>query len=342
MRALPQLTILLSTYNGERYLPSQLESFLGQTDVDWRLCWRDDGSGDQSRVLIEEFARGAGAGRCVESRSSGTHLGAAASFLQLLTETQDSPFIAFADQDDYWPPDKLVRGLRLIGDAAGAPTLYCARQMLTDDRFFQQRPSFNFGSACRGFPASLTQNIATGNTVVINEAAARLISAIPHPEASLHDWWSYIVVSACGGRVIYDPEPAVLYRQHAGNLIGSSARAVSRASAALRRGRLIYMTMMRRHAERLSEYRELLTPQAAADLQVILTALNGGLAERIAALRCPSFRRATLGETMLFHLWFLTHPAPEMLKNRDMAMLRPTAILSSGTKARRRRQTHGH
>jgi hypothetical protein len=141
----------------------------------------------------------------------------------------------------------------------------------------------------------------------MNRAAARLISAIPRPEAWPLDWWSYIVVSACGGRVIYDPEPSMLYRQHSKNMIGSPIRTLSRAIAALERGPHIYMTMMRRHAERLHEYRELLPPQAVADLQLIRRGLAGGFADRIRALRCPSFTRATRLETLLFRLWFLTY-----------------------------------
>jgi len=306
MTAFPRITILLSSYNGERYLPSQLESFLAQENVDWRLCWRDDGSSDASIAVIEEFARRVGPARCVKSVSSGPHLGAAASFLLLLSENQDAPFIAFADQDDRWLPRKLCRSLQLLGDSEGIAALYCARQILTDDDFSHPTPSMKFAGV-PGFPASLTQNIATGNTVVMNAAAARLVSAIPLPEASTHDWWSYIVVSACGGKVVYDPEPSTLYRQHAKNLIGSPMREASRAMAALRRGPSIYMTMMRRHAERLHEYRGRLHPQAVADLQLIRKGLTGSLADRIAALRCPSFTRAMKLETLLFRLWFLTY-----------------------------------
>lgn len=305
-RAFPGITILLSTFNGANYLPSQLESFLEQAEVDWRLSWRDDGSDDASPAIMEAFTRRAGTERCAKSPSSGTHLGAARSFLRLLAENQDSPFIAFADQDDCWLPRKLQRSLRLLGNPAGAPALYCARQILTDEHFNHRLPSMKFEGR-PGFPASLAQNIATGNTIVMNQAAARLVNAVPLPEASPHDWWSYIVVSACGGTVIYDAEPSTLYRQHAKNLIGSKIRTVSRAIAAVKRGPRIYMTMMRRHADRLDEHRDLLPPQTVANLQLIRQGLTGGLADRIAALRCPCFTRATALETLLFRLWFLTY-----------------------------------
>jgi len=302
----PCVTILLSVYNGEKYLRSQLDSFLRQEDVDWLLCWRDDGSSDASPAMMEAFAKEVGAARCLKSGSSGPHLGAAGSFLQLLLENRDAAFIAFADQDDCWLPGKLRRSVQRLGNPAGPPALYCARQMLTDECFEHPTPSIKFRGR-PGFPASLTQNVATGNTVVINTAAARLITAIPLPEASPHDWWSYIVVSACGGKVVYDDEPSMLYRQHAKNMVGSPMRNVSRAIAAMQRGPRYYMTMMRRHAERLYEYRDWLHPQAVADLQLIRSGLSGGLAGRVAALRCRAFKRATSLETALFRLWFLTY-----------------------------------
>jgi glycosyltransferase involved in cell wall biosynthesis len=301
----PRITILLSTYNGAPYLKSQLNSFRQQADVDWRLVWRDDGSNDASEAIMQEFAMTAGAGRCVKSPSSGPHLGAAASFLRLLSENQDSPFIAFADQDDHWLPEKLHHSLRQLGNPGSLPALYCARQILTDAAFNHPKPSMKFQGR-PGFPACLTQNAATGNTVVMNQAAARLISEIPAPEASTHDWWSYIVVSACGGKVVYDAVPSMLYRQHATNMIGSNMRTIGRAVAALRRGPHIYMTMMRRHIDRLEEYRDRLDRQAVADLQLIRKGLAGGYADRISALRCPFFTRATKLETLLFRLWFLT------------------------------------
>ncbi len=301
----PCVTILLSTYNGENYLQTQLDSFREQTHDAWRIAWRDDGSSDHSVAMVEAFAKSA---ECVQSPSSGPHLGAAASFLQLLSENSDAPLIAFADQDDRWLPAKLQRAVAQLG-RDDAPALYCARQMLTDDDFTHPELSVKF-RGIPGFPASLTQNIATGNTVVMNGAAARLVASIPAPVASPHDWWSYIVVSACGGRVIYDPEPVVLYRQHLKNLVGAQLPTVTRAIAALERGPQIYMTMMRRHAERLHACRDRLTAAAQNDLDLIRGGLAGGFSERLAALRCPGFKRATGLENLLFRIWFLTQIKP--------------------------------
>jgi hypothetical protein len=157
-----------------------------------------------------------------------------------------------------------------------------------------------------GFPASLTQNIANGNTLVMNRAACDLVSAIPGPPGTVHDWWSYIVVSACGGMVMFDDDPQILYRLHKNNLIAACPSITARALAALDRGPGIFMTMMRRHADTLNRHASRLTPSARADLAVVRKGLNGTWRERLHALKNSRFRRRTLLENMLFAYWFLT------------------------------------
>ncbi len=300
------ITILLSTYNGENYLQSQLDSIREQSFRDWIIAWRDDGSTDGTVAIVEAFAGSIGQERCVQSPSSGPHIGAGPSFLQLLSENRGARCIAFADQDDRWLPAKLQRAADRLGAAGDRPALYCSRQWLTDDDFSHPVLSMNYAGT-PGFPASLTQNIATGNTIVMNQQAAGLVTSIPAPDASPHDWWSYIVVSAADGVVIYDSEPTVLYRQHMKNLIGSQMPTVSRAIAALERGPGIYMTMMRRHTERLYAYKDRLPAPARFDLELIRKGLTGGFSDKLAALRCPGFKRATALERLLFRIWFLTN-----------------------------------
>jgi len=95
--ALPRITILLSTYNGARYLPEQLASFEHQTYAGWQLIWRDDGSVDNTISIMRDFAARIGPDRCREAACSGPHLGAAQSFLALLPEATSADAVAFAD-----------------------------------------------------------------------------------------------------------------------------------------------------------------------------------------------------------------------------------------------------
>lgn len=320
----PRVTILLSTYNGSRFLAAQLESFLTQSHDNWILYWRDDGSDDDSAAIIGAFADRIGAGRCIESPSSGPHLGAARSFLTLLSENAAAELIAFADQDDVWLPEKLRRAAEHLMQAGVRPTLYCARQYLVDEKLQGSRLSASHTNT-PNFPACLTQNIANGNTLVLNAAAASLVATMGQPEGTVHDWWSYIVVSACGGTIIFDERPQVLYRLHKNNLIGAARSMPVRALAAIHRGSDIFMTMMGRHADMLETAATYLSPQARKDLKIIRSALRGGFMQRLAALRCRNFRRRTLLENILFTYWFVTNrpenPALQLLLRPSKAAL---------------------
>jgi glycosyltransferase involved in cell wall biosynthesis len=301
----PEVTILLSTFNGAQYLAEQLASFKAQNFGNWRLLWRDDGSSDETVAIMREFGAQMGAHRCIESAGSGPHYGAAPSFLRLLQEAGNAEIVAFADQDDVWLPEKLQRAVDHIATAGAVPALYCAQQYLVDENLRGTKLSVAHVNA-PGFPASLTQNIANGNTLVMNRQAAALVAALPAPAGTIHDWWSYIVVTACGGRVIFDANPQVLYRLHKNNLIGRARPMPARAIAAMQRGSGIFMTMMRQHANALAAYPQFLSAGARADLALVQAGLKGSITSRMGALRCPRFKRRTALENILFRYWFIT------------------------------------
>jgi len=95
------VAILLSTYNGERFLSAQLRSYLSQTHDAWTVHWRDDGSTDASVELVGRFAAEVDGGRCVFQDDAGRRH-ATSSFLTLLREARGSnaAYFAFSDQDD--------------------------------------------------------------------------------------------------------------------------------------------------------------------------------------------------------------------------------------------------
>ena len=302
------VTILLSTYNGARYLPDQLDSLVEQTHTDWRLRWRDDGSTDGSRALVEAFAAARPPGQVERLADDGVHRGIASSFLALIrahVAAGQDDVIAFADQDDVWLPEKLARGVEALAEAAGdEPGLYCARQMLVSDRLRTLGPSPAIRRA-PGFPGALAQNIATGCTVMLNAPACHLLAEITAPDNTLHDWWAYIVVSAVGGRILVDSVPTVLYRQHSGNAVGVAASRLRRAAVALRRGPAGFMTLLRAHIAALRAAGDHLAPSALNSLRLLERALAGGPRERIRLLRQSNVHRQTFAESVVFNVWFV-------------------------------------
>lgn len=306
--AATRVAILLSTFNGGQFLHDQLESFLAQTHEHWVLYWRDDGSTDQTRAILENFVRRAGQGRCVELPGSGTHLGVIASFHHLLAtvidQIADTDIVAFADQDDVWLPPKLARGIEALRHDTG-PALYCARQRFVDA---QLRPLGLSAPPARvtGFASALIQNIATGCTMMLNSAAARLVARSTPAPATLHDWWCYLLVTGAGGRVVQDGTPVVLYRQHGGNLVGAPGSWLRRGLAALRRGPGVFMNVLRQHIAALHHQPDLLTAAAARDVATLHQALrHRSPLARLPALRLPGLVRQTWAETLVFRCWFL-------------------------------------
>ena len=303
----PRVAILLSTYNGERFLAEQLASLAAQTHRDWVLFWRDDGSTDGTSGLLRDFAAGPAHGRSVQV-DGGTRIGPTPSFLRVLSAAAAASFdaFAFADQDDVWLPDKLARGARALGLAPlDTPALYCARQVFVNEALSR------IGISCRlrrapGFPAALTQNIATGCTLMLNHAAAALVSRSRPPPGSHHDWWSYLLVAAAGGKILADDTPSVLYRQHGRNLVGAPPSMPRRALGALRRGPDVFMNVFRQQVVALAEQPHLLSDGSRDQVQAVAASLRGGVLDRMRVLRrTRGLYRQTWPETLLFRAWFL-------------------------------------
>lgn len=297
---------MLSTRNGARYLQAQLDSLVAQTHPTWTLYCRDDGSHDSTTEILREFRLGAGGGRCIDI-SNGQPMGVAKSFLHLLAvaRTSEAQFFAFADQDDVWMPEKLARGIDDLAQAPdGVPALYCARQWLVDAELRRLRLSAPVRRP-PGFLPALTQNIATGCTIILNRAAVDCVLASKPPDEAWHDWWCYLVVTGCGGLVLADPTPVILYRQHSANVIGAPASQTRRGVAAIRRGRASFMRILRAHVAALKATPHLLSGPSRCQLDIIARALESGVRARTAALLMSGFARQTFAESLIFRLWFL-------------------------------------
>jgi glycosyltransferase involved in cell wall biosynthesis len=216
------VTILLCTFNGDRFLAEQLASLDRQTFTRWRLIVSDDGSTDGTRAILQAFKDAHEPGRV--DIIDGPRRGAQANFLFLACRGGPaSDYYAFCDQDDVWETDKLARAVAILERTGpGVPALYGSRTSLIDQSgrkiglspLFPKEPTFR---------CALVQSIAGGTTLVFNRKAHELLAFCGADiDVPSHDWWLYQATSACGGKVVYDPWPSVRYRQHAQNVIGSN------------------------------------------------------------------------------------------------------------------------
>ena len=304
--------ILLSVYNGGTYLDALLRSLVAQTHANWRLIWRDDGSCDESRQILHRFASTLAPGQCREITHGAAHLGVAKSFGLLLEHVPPQWSAAFCDQDDVWFPDKLERGLKALATACAPerPALYCSAQVLTDARL-QEIGRSPLLPAQPTFLMALTQNIATGCTIILSPAAVDLVrAAMPPPKCTLHDWWSYLLVSGAGGVVVADNTPSLYYRQHQSNTVGAPTHFMARALAAIRRGPSVFMQAFVANVDCLLLHRQVLREKNLVWLlelhhAMTLRGVAGGLERYRLLHRLGQMRRATVIEQQVFRLWFV-------------------------------------
>ncbi|KAA8698524.1 glycosyltransferase family 2 protein [Pseudomonas cannabina] len=224
----PRVAILMCTYNGAAYLREQLDSLAAQTFTDWVLYVSDDASTDDTLGILSDYRARWGGDRLVIF--NGPCKGFAENFISLVQRSEvEADYFAFSDQDDVWFSDKLERSVaRLESVDLGTPALYCSRTRLVDEdlKVIGVSPLF-----CKppSFKNALVQSLAGANTMLINQAARGLLVQLPeHSPLIAHDWLTYLLVTGCGGRVFYDAEPCLYYRQHSGNLIGANASARDR------------------------------------------------------------------------------------------------------------------
>lgn len=298
---LPRVQVLLASYNGAAHLPEQLESLATQQGVEWSLLWRDDGSTDATIAILEDFAA-AHPGR-VARLTGGGRLGAGASFMQLLAEAPEAEFHAFMDQDDVWLPGKLARAVASLPEV----DLVCTRLQLVAPDLTEIGLS-PLPSRPPVFATLLAHNVAAGCTMVMTARARSWALAAPMPEGGLHDWWCALAVTGCGGRLVFDPQPSLLYRQHGGNLVGGGVGWPDRMRRMLGRGAAGFYGPLQRHMAALPALP--LTPEARA----VLTTLQGLRAaspwQRLSALRRAGLaHHARLGDALL-RAWVLLRRMP--------------------------------
>ena len=224
---MPEVEVLLGTYNGERFLREQVDSILGQSYPRVRVTARDDGSRDGTVAILEEYERRYPGSFRVERGGAPTG-GAKGNFLELM-RASTAEYVCFADQDDVWAAEKVqlcVEAMRAMEarHGRGMPMLVFTDLEVVDEGMQVLHESFWAQQGIEPerigrLPCLLQQNVVTGCTAMLNRPLLRLSLRMPE-EAFLHDRWIALLAS-CFGRATSLPERTVMYRQHGGNVVGA-------------------------------------------------------------------------------------------------------------------------
>ena len=221
------ISILLTSYNGEKYISEQIESLLNQTMQDFRLFISDDRSTDNTFEIALEYA-GKYPGKINIVQNKENSGGAKYNFIKMMIEHKDD-YVMLCDQDDVWLPNKIeatLTKMKTMENEFGArtPLLVHTDLCVVNEKLETISPSFkaamNADYGKTRLHNQIIQNTLTGCTAMYNRALADLIIIGIPPFIVMHDWWLMLIASAFGKISSLDMQ-TVLYRQHNMNEIGA-------------------------------------------------------------------------------------------------------------------------
>lgn len=225
----PSIEVALATAQSERFLRELLDSLFAQTEQGFTLLVSDDGSGDATMEILEEYSRRHPGRIRIVARDRQPH-GAAGNFSRLLDHAR-ADYLLLCDHDDVWLPNKIALSRERMAEleaarGAAVPLLVHTDLVVVDERLEVIEPSmakyWQASPPRSDLTSLLTANVATGCTIIMNRALYEKARPIP-PEAMMHDHWLALVAAALGA-IAYVDEAPILYRQHGGNLIGAPTR----------------------------------------------------------------------------------------------------------------------
>ncbi|MDE5575998.1 MAG: glycosyltransferase [Oscillospiraceae bacterium] len=216
------VAVLMSTYNGEKYLREQIDSIMSQSGVQVELFVRDDGSSDGTKAILTEYSE----------KNSNIHIefaenvGVGNSFMNLLYSAPDTfDYYSLADQDDMWEKNKLIEAVKLLGDKL----LYASNQECVDKFGNSLGLRYSKDTFIHLTPVSILEcNMIAGCTMVLSNKFFKLLTEQKNrPSAALlknriHDVWLAMVASLSDG-IVYDTRSFIKYRQHENNVVGAKS-----------------------------------------------------------------------------------------------------------------------
>ena len=220
------IAVLLSAYNGEKYIRQQIDSILRQKDIEsLTLYIRNDGSTDGTLEAIKDLQNSCRNEYNYDNRDieiiDGENIGLVASFFELLhyAHERNHDFYSFSDQDDYWLPDKIdVAITTLEQNGSNVPMLYSACSTIVDENLEHSNGRTQIQLRDITFYNTAIQNFCPGHNQVMNKRLADIVVSKTKysPQIYSHDSW-ITNVAVVRGKIIFDNNPHVLYRQHGNN-----------------------------------------------------------------------------------------------------------------------------
>lgn len=197
------ISVCMATYNGEKFIRSQIESILTQLGPADELIISDDGSADNTLEIIKEFR---------DNRIKiykGNFKNFIRNFENALTKAKGE-FIFLSDQDDVWESTKVQRILPLLQQF----DLVISDSSVVDEELNPLNPSFfKLLRSGKGIVKNVLKSTYYGSCMAFRKNV--LTTALPFPDTTEigHDLWLGLVAEMTGS-VLFLEEPLIKYRRH--------------------------------------------------------------------------------------------------------------------------------
>ena len=215
----PKVLVLLATCNGEKYLRQQLDSIYAQEDVEVSIFATDDGSTDNTIVILEEYKKN----HSLTIHYHGEPHEFTYNFIDAIFANKNTSFdyYAFSDQDDVWMKEKLSSAIEML--KKNSKNVYSSNLTIVNENL-DGEALMNDDSIqrCNKYNA-VFENVATGCTIVFSKAFLDLLVRYYPKNIYLHDYWVYLL-AIYTDNYIYDSRSFIKYRQHGCNQIGDSSK----------------------------------------------------------------------------------------------------------------------
>jgi glycosyltransferase involved in cell wall biosynthesis len=226
------VSIAMTTFNGERYLSEQLSSLLEQTYLPYEIVIGDDGSTDRTLEIINKFAEDSAVP--VRLIKNSTPLGFAKNFLNVASYCTGD-LITFCDQDDLWLPNKIEAAVSTFESDESINVVFQNALLSNYDlteigRLFPNKLKSGYYESCeipgifiwpgflitlkrKCFSTALDLYLVCENEVDLNWNCLKA-----------HDYWVSILGNAIGG-VFVISQVCALYRRHNSTVTGDYEKA---------------------------------------------------------------------------------------------------------------------
>ncbi|MBS1811265.1 MAG: glycosyltransferase [Acidobacteria bacterium] len=206
---MPEVSVVIPTYNSASYLIEAVESVLAQTYQDFEVLVIDDGSTDETEQIMRRYQAPV---RYIRQQNGGVSVARNRGIAE-----SRGRYVAFLDADDIWLPHKLARQIAALRQQPHDQVCYSAFTVVDFAlNPIEVRRSQRQGSALEDL---LTRGnvVATPSTVLCERTLFDSVGSFDPALSQCADWDMWVRLAA-RTEFLYLDEPLVTYRQHSNNM----------------------------------------------------------------------------------------------------------------------------